>query len=122
MSLKWATCSDLDHAAMDFDKRKQHEDLAALLRQTCPSTSFHDPVTLGRCGTIPASLRILLHGNSSVLRPNERCPSLIHAQGRIIYLFITKSALNLLGNPSEIRPLAGALQAECARLISLMGS
>ena len=53
-------CSDLDHAAKDSDKRKQHEDLVALLRQTCPRTSFHDPVTLGRCGTIPASLITLL--------------------------------------------------------------
>ena len=58
-------CTDLNHASKDLDKRKQHEDLVALLRTPCPhfgatTVRFHDPVTLGHCGTIPASLITLM--------------------------------------------------------------
>ncbi len=53
-------CSDIDRDAKDFDKRKQHEDLVALLRSGGHDVRFHDPVTLGRCGSIPTSLIYML--------------------------------------------------------------
>jgi hypothetical protein len=53
-------CNDLNHASKDADKRVQHEDLITLLRQAGLSVAFHDPVTLGRCGSIPKSLITLM--------------------------------------------------------------
>ena len=53
-------CGDLNHAAKDFDKRLQHEQLVALLRSAGLNVTFHDPVTLGRCGTIPSSFIALM--------------------------------------------------------------
>ena len=52
---------DINHAQKDLlDKRSQHEDLVALLRSFHLKVCFHDPITLGRCGTIPASFISLL--------------------------------------------------------------
>ena len=49
-----------------MDKRLQHEELVTLLRSfrgpqgATLKVRFHDPVTLGRCGSLPASFISLL--------------------------------------------------------------
>jgi hypothetical protein len=53
-------CADLNHADKDSDKRKQHEDIVALLRKGGYDVRFADPITLGRCGTIPTSFITLM--------------------------------------------------------------
>jgi len=53
-------CGDLNHEQKDFDKRAQHVELVSLIRETGLTVLFHDPVTLGRCGSIPASLITLM--------------------------------------------------------------
>jgi hypothetical protein len=48
-------CGDLNHESKDFDKRAQHAELVTLIRSSGLTVKFHDPVTLGRCGSIPVS-------------------------------------------------------------------
>ena len=48
--------SDIDHATKESDKRSQQEALVAVLQKAGFAVTFHDPVTLGRCGSIPTSL------------------------------------------------------------------
>ena len=53
-------CGDLNHDQKDFDKRAQHAELVSLIRESDLTVLFHDPVTLGRCGSIPASFVTLM--------------------------------------------------------------
>jgi len=55
-------CRDTDHKQKDDDKRKQHEELTNLLQSYGYKVVNHDPITLGRTGTIPASLITTLRG------------------------------------------------------------
>ena len=65
-------CSDINHAHKDNDKRTQHEGLVTLLRGSNLQVQFHDPVTLGRCGSLQASLTNLLKDTFYLTAPQAQ--------------------------------------------------